>query len=91
VGRPLRFSTGAVEGYVVNHGSGTYQAISAMCTHMPCALEFNPAAQRLDCRCHEAWFGLDGKPLGSRYPYALPPLPTVRTRVVDGRVEVFSA
>jgi cytochrome b6-f complex iron-sulfur subunit len=91
VGRPLRFSAGAVEGFVVNHGSGTYQAVSAMCTHMPCTLVFNPAGQHLDCPCHDAWFGLDGKALGGSYPYTLPPLPTVRTRVVAGRVEVFSA
>jgi nitrite reductase/ring-hydroxylating ferredoxin subunit len=91
VGRPMRFSTGAVEGFVVNHGGGVYASVSAMCTHMPCTLAFNADAQRLDCHCHDAWFGLDGKPLGSRYPYALPPLPTVRTRVVEGRVEVFSA
>ena len=91
VGRPLRFSAGAVEGFVVNHGSGVYQSVSAMCTHMPCTLAFNAGRQRLDCHCHDAWFGLDGKPLGSRYPYTLPPLPTVRTRVVEGRIEVFSA
>ncbi len=91
VGRPLRFSAGAVEGYLVNHGDGRLQAISAMCTHMPCALVFNAQQQRLDCPCHQAWFGLDGTPLWSGYPYRLPALPTVRTRVVSGRVEVLSA
>lgn len=91
VGRPLRFSAGALEGFVVNHGGGRVQAVSAMCTHMPCTLVLNAAAQRLDCPCHGAWFGLDGKPLDSGYPYRLPALPTVRTRVVSGRVEVFTA
>jgi cytochrome b6-f complex iron-sulfur subunit len=91
VGRPLRFSAGAVEGFVVNHGEGRVQAVSAMCTHMPCTLVLNAAAQRLDCPCHRAWFGLDGRPLASDYPYRLPALPTVRTRVVSGRVEVLSA
>jgi len=91
VGRPLRFSTAAFEGFVVNHGEGDVQAVSAMCTHMPCTLIFNPGAQRLDCPCHTAWFGLDGAPISSAYPYRLPALPTLRTRVVSGRVEVFSA
>jgi len=91
VGRPLRFTAGNVEGYMVNHGGGRMQAVSAMCTHMACTLVFNSAAQRLDCPCHDAWFGLDGKAIGSRYPYALPSLPTVRTRVAGGRIEVFSA
>jgi len=91
VGRPLRFSAGAVEGFVVNHGGGNVAAVSAMCTHMPCTLVFNAADQRLDCPCHNAWFGLDGQPVAGNYPYRLPALPTVRTRVVSGRVEVFSA
>jgi nitrite reductase/ring-hydroxylating ferredoxin subunit len=91
VGRPMRFSAGAVEVFVVNHGDGRMQAVSAMCTHLPCTLVFNANAQRLDCPCHDAWFGLDGKPVGSSYPYTLPSLPTVRTRVLDGRVQVFSA
>jgi cytochrome b6-f complex iron-sulfur subunit len=90
VGRPLRFSAGAIEGFVVNHGDRV-AAVSAMCTHMPCTLRLDTEAQRLDCPCHGAWFGLDGSPVGSGYPYTLPPLPTVRTRVVAGRVEVLTA
>ncbi len=91
VGRPMRFSAGAIEGFVVNHGD-RMQAVSAMCTHMPCTLHLNSAADRLDCPCHGAWFGLDGTPVqGQLYPYQLPPLPTLRTRVVDGRVQVLSA
>jgi nitrite reductase/ring-hydroxylating ferredoxin subunit len=89
VGRPLRFTAGAIEGFVVNHGD-RFQAVSALCSHMPCTLHFNAGSQRLDCPCHGAWFGLDGVPLESKYPYALEPLPAVRTRVVAGRVQVFS-
>ena len=90
VGRPLRFSAGAMEGYLVNHGDHL-QAVSAICTHMPCTLNYNDTHELLDCPCHDAWFGLDGVPVGSSYPYALRPLPTMRTRVVDGRVHVLTA
>jgi cytochrome b6-f complex iron-sulfur subunit len=91
VGRPLRFSAGAIEGFVVNHGDHV-AAVSAMCTHLPCTLHLNAIEQRLDCPCHGAWFGLDGKPMtSSYYPTPLPALPTLRTRVVDGRVQVFTA
>lgn len=91
VGRPLRFSAGAVEGFVVNHGSHI-AAVSAICTHLPCTLHFNAQAERLDCPCHPAWFGLDGQPMSSGYaPAALRPLPSLRTRVVDGRVQVLTA
>jgi nitrite reductase/ring-hydroxylating ferredoxin subunit len=91
VGRPLRFSAGAIEGYLVNHGDRV-QAISAICTHLPCTLRVDSGAQQLECPCHGAWFGLDGKPVQTAgYPYSLPPLPTVRSRVLDGRVQVFTA
>lgn len=91
VGRPLRFSAGAIEGYLVNHGDHL-QAISAICTHLPCTLRHESGAQRLECPCHGAWFGLDGTAVQSAgYPYSLPPLPAVRSRVVDGRVQVFTA
>jgi len=90
VGRPLRFSAGAIEGFVVNHGDRV-QAVSAICTHMPCSLVANPIQGRLDCPCHGAWFDLDGHPMTSSYQDGLRPLPTVRTRVVGGRVQVFGA
>jgi nitrite reductase/ring-hydroxylating ferredoxin subunit len=91
VGRPLRFSAGAIEGFVVNHGD-RLAAVSALCTHLPCTLQPGASGQRLDCPCHGAWFGLDGKPMDSAYyPAQLPPLPAIRTRVVDGRVHVFTA
>ncbi|HEV7677864.1 MAG TPA: Rieske (2Fe-2S) protein [Candidatus Dormibacteraeota bacterium] len=91
VGRPLRFSAGAIEGYLVNHG-GSFQAISAICTHLPCTLRHDSGAQQLECPCHGATFGLDGTSVQTAgYPYSLPPLPTVRSRVVDGRLQVFSA
>jgi nitrite reductase/ring-hydroxylating ferredoxin subunit len=90
VGRPLRFSAGAMEGYLVNHGDRV-QAVSAICTHMPCTLNYNPTHDLLDCPCHNAWFGLDGAPVSSSYPYPLKPLPALRTRVVDGRIHVLTA
>jgi cytochrome b6-f complex iron-sulfur subunit len=90
VGRPLRFSAGALEGFVVNHGDHV-AAVSAICTHLPCSLHLDATQTRLDCPCHGAWFGLDGRPVASTY-YAgsLPPLPAIRTRVVDGRIQVLT-
>lgn len=92
VGRPLRFSAGAVEGFVVNHGDRV-QALSAICTHMPCTLHFNAGTRRLDCPCHGAAFNLDGAPVDPAYAYGvqLRSLPELRTRVVGGRIQVLTA
>jgi cytochrome b6-f complex iron-sulfur subunit len=83
-GQAVRFSSGAVEGFVLND-AGDVRAMSAVCTHMGCILKFNQAQQRLDCPCHGASFNLDGSPMSRDYLSALPQL---RSRVRDGHIEV---
>jgi len=90
LGTPVRFSAGAVEGVVVNHGDRVV-ALSAICTHLGCVLNVNPTARRLDCPCHWAAFDLEGGPLVSEYTTPLRPLPRLRSRVRDGAVEVYTA
>lgn len=38
-------------------------AVSAICTHASCSMNFDAAGQRLDCPCHGSQFGLDGQVL----------------------------
>jgi nitrite reductase/ring-hydroxylating ferredoxin subunit len=88
VGRAVRFSTGKVEGVVVNRGGGEFLALSAVCTHLGCILQLDPAAGRLDCPCHSAAFGFTGEVLHHQQPQPLRPLPRIPLRVRDGHVEV---
>jgi cytochrome b6-f complex iron-sulfur subunit len=88
VGRAVRFSTGKVEGVVVNRGNGDFLALSAVCTHLGCILQLNADAGRLDCPCHRAAFGLGGTVLHQEQPQPLPPLPRIPARVREGQVEV---
>jgi len=85
-GQPLRFTAGAVSGFLVQ-GPDAIQAISAICTHMGCLLNPNVDAGRLDCPCHGASFALDGTPLNAEYTRALPRL---RVRVGGDMVEVYA-
>jgi len=88
-GRAVRFSTSAVEGFVVNRG-GEFHAVSAVCTHLGCVLrEASPG--HLACPCHRTAFGLDGSVLEHELPRAPDALPWLRARVRDGQVEVFTA
>lgn len=80
----VRFSAGAVEGFVVNRG-GSMQALSAVCTHMGCIVRFNADHGSLDCPCHGASFALDGSPINHDYLQALPRL---QSRVNGDIVEV---
>ncbi len=87
-GQALRFSSGPVEGVVVND-SGTIKAVSAVCTHQGCLLLLDAAAHRLRCPCHPTVFSVTGKLLS--YQLATPPanLPALQARVRDGQIEVL--
>jgi glycine/D-amino acid oxidase-like deaminating enzyme/nitrite reductase/ring-hydroxylating ferredoxin subunit len=43
------------------HPDGTLQAVSAICTHLGCAVQWNPAETTWDCPCHGSRFACDGK------------------------------
>ena len=87
-GRAVRFSTGAVEGFVVNVG-GEYRALSAVCTHLGCVLQ-ESVAGRLGCPCHRTSFGLDGSVIEHELQRPPAALPSLRVRVRDGQVEVLT-
>lgn len=85
------FKAGHIQGYLLNHG-GRVQALSRICTHMGCQLDFEQREQAFVCPCHGAEFSLDGKlrygPNG--YAIPLPPLPEIKVRQKEGQLEVWS-
>jgi len=86
-GQGKRVTAGAVGAYLFRRGS-TVSAVSAMCSHLPCELNWNGGNGVLDCPCHPASFTPDGAPTNLAYP--LPHLDLVSVRVTDaGRVEVL--
>jgi cytochrome b6-f complex iron-sulfur subunit len=105
VGSAVRFSTVAFDGYIVND-DGEIRALSAVCTHMGCTLQFRPAWSDLRCPCHDASFDLRGQLANGRdqwrqtggyrgderaYPIDLPNLVRPEMRVLDNEVQVKSA
>ncbi len=86
-GQGERVSAGGVGAYLFRRGS-TISAVSAICSHLPCELQWNGGNGVLDCPCHPASFNPDGTPTSKVYP--LPRLDLVSVRVTDsGRVEVL--
>ena len=105
VGSAVRFSTPAFDGYVVND-EGEIRALSAVCTHMGCSLQFRPDWSDLRCPCHNASFDLAGTLANGRdkwrsegpypgderaYPIELPDLVRPDVKVDDDRVLVWTA
>lgn len=89
-GSAQKFISGAVEGYLVNV-DGQFRAVSALCTHMPCVLNWNGPVRQLVCPCHQAQFAVDGRHLpDGGYDEPLPSLPVFAVRQVAGMVYVFA-
>jgi Rieske Fe-S protein len=61
------------------------QALSAVCPHLGCAVDFDTQAGVFKCPCHKSAFGLDGAKISGPSKRGLDPLPV---RVDDGRVKV---
>jgi len=103
-GTATRFSTVAFDGYVVNDG-GNVRALSSVCTHMGCTLQYRDEWRDLRCPCHGASFDLEGKLANGRarwranggyrgdataYPIELPPLIRPKVKVAEGVILVWT-
>ncbi len=86
--KPIRFTAGSIEGYLVRDGE-SIRAMSAVCTHMACILNWSAFRSRFECPCHGATFEKSGVPSG-KYASQLKRLPPLEVRIVDGQVQIFS-
>jgi cytochrome b6-f complex iron-sulfur subunit len=87
-GTPIAFRTGAIEGFLIRNGDAV-KALSAVCTHMGCILNYSKFRNQFECPCHGATFSTEGQP-SDQYSAPLSPLPSLQVRVQNGQVEVFA-
>lgn len=88
-GAVLRFQAGPIQGYLLNRGGKIY-ALSAMCTHMGCLLDWEPEEEEFYCPCHGAAFRADGEMVPGSYKLALPNLWPIEVKVVGGKIRVWT-
>jgi nitrite reductase/ring-hydroxylating ferredoxin subunit len=86
-GQGKRVTAGGIGAYLFRHGNSV-SAVSSICSHLPCELQWEGAGGVLACPCHPATFTPAGVSTDETYP--LPTLKTVQVRVTAaGRVEVL--
>lgn len=62
-----------------------FVALSAVCTHLGCLVDFDPTKKAIHCPCHAATFDLTGQVTGGPPPR---PLPKYGVSEVQGKVYV---
>ena len=78
--------TGNMPLWVVMTGDGALVALSSLCTHRRCILEWERESERLVCPCHDGAFDLNGNVLRGPPPR---PLVTHSVAVKAGTVYVY--
>jgi cytochrome b6-f complex iron-sulfur subunit len=51
-GSVLMFRFGTAPAMLIHFEDGTWSALSAVCTHLGCTVQYEPAANRIHCACH---------------------------------------
>jgi cytochrome b6-f complex iron-sulfur subunit len=51
-GSALMFKFGSRPCMLIHHEDGTWVALSAVCTHLGCTVQYQPAQNRIYCGCH---------------------------------------
>jgi len=89
-GSVKRFIAGDMEGHVMNIG-GRIWALSAICTHQACVLDWRGQEQEFVCGCHGAQFNTSGHQIGiDDYKTPLPPLAKIPVQQINGTIYVVA-
>lgn len=51
-GSALMFKFGAAPAMLIHHSDGRWIALTAVCTHLGCTVQYEPQADRIHCACH---------------------------------------
>ncbi len=69
--------------YLVRMADGGFLALYRKCTHLGCAVPWNPAEGRFVCPCHASAFEMDGQVINPPAPRPLDRFATHRRRARD--------
>lgn len=69
------FEYAGTSAVLVKTGAGDLVALSAVCTHLGCIVQWVKDKQQFLCPCHAGMFATDGSVLGGPPPRPLPKIP----------------
>ena len=52
LGSVLMFKFGVAPAMLIHHQDGRWISLTAVCTHLGCTVQYEPAADRIHCACH---------------------------------------
>src|SRR5436189_3452387 len=65
------FKFGNKPGILVRTSAGELKAVSAVCTHLECIVQYRPDTKQIWCACHNGQYNLNGKNIGGPPPRPL--------------------
>jgi cytochrome b6-f complex iron-sulfur subunit len=65
------FPFGGQPGILIHSGDGEYHALSAVCTHLGCTVQYRAATKNIWCACHNGVYDLDGRNVSGPPPRPL--------------------
>lgn len=68
-GKIFRF--GSRPGLLIMEASGSYRALSAVCTHLSCTVQYKDDTRQIWCACHNGTYDLNGKNISGPPPRPL--------------------
>jgi len=57
--------------YIICTASSTYVALSSVCTHQGCTVNYSPSSKQFSCPCHGGLYSITGSVLGGPPPSPL--------------------
>lgn len=68
-GKIFRF--GSRPGLLIHTADGQYRAMSAVCTHLSCTVQYRPDMHEVWCACHNGTYNLEGRNVSGPPPRPL--------------------
>ncbi len=79
------FAFGGRAALLIRGEEGDYKAVSAVCTHLNCTVQYRSDVKQIWCACHNGFYDTNGRNVSGPPPR---PLDSYKVNVVNGEVVV---